>query len=219
MCNIACLDFGREHLTEGDIKGKRVIEVGARDVNGSLRPFAEAMGPAEYVGVDLEVGPGVDEICNVYDLVERFGEESFDVVISSEMLEHVHDWRRAFSQMKSILRPGGMILITTRSIGFPYHDYPFDYWRYEIDDMKAIFADMSIEALEPDTHDPGVLIKARKRADHAEADLSEIALFSMVSNSRSKEIEFSKLQYFLLACRTSFVARKLGGAKRRLFAK
>lgn len=218
MCNIACLDFGKEHLTKQDIEGKRVIEIGAKDVNGSLRPFAEALKPAEYVGIDLEKGPGVDQICNVYELVDRFGPDSFDVAISSEMIEHVQDWRKAFSQIKTILKPGGIVLITTRSIGFPYHDYPFDYWRYELDDMQAIFSDMEIEALEPDTSDPGVLVKARKGEKFIENDLSSHALYSMVAQTRSKEIEFSKFQYFLLACRTNVVARKLKGAKRRLFS-
>ncbi len=218
MCNSACIEFGRESLTRADVEGKMVIEVGARDVNGTLRPFAEAHQPARYLGVDLEAGNGVDEICNVYDLAKRFGPESFDVVISTEMIEHVQDWRKAFSQIKTILRPGGIVLITTRSIGFPYHDYPFDYWRYELDDMKAIFADMRIESLEPDPLSPGVLIKARKPDEFSEKDLNAHALYSMVTNGRTTQTEFSKMQYFLLACRTSFIAGKLAGAKRRFFS-
>lgn len=217
MCNKACIDFGRENLTRQDIEGKKVIEIGARDVNGSLRPFVEALKPGSYLGIDLEAGSGVDEICNVYDLVERFGTESFDVVISSEMVEHVQDWRNAISQIKSILKPDGVVLITTRSIGFPYHDYPFDYWRYELDDMRAIFSDMKIEALEPDDLSPGVLVKARKPEDFVENDLSKHALYSMVTMGRSIATEFSRLEYFLMRCRTSFVAQKVDVAKRRLF--
>lgn len=218
MCNKACLDFGRDNLTRPDVEGKRVIEVGSRDVNGSLRPFAEALSPEAYLGVDIEAGSGVDEICNAYDLVNRYGKESFDVVISSEMVEHVQDWREAFSQIKSILKPGGIVLITTRSIGFPYHDYPFDYWRYELEDMKSIFSDMKIENMEPDPLSPGVLVKARKPAGFVENDLNSHALYSMVTRDRTAEIEFSKLQYFVLRWRNSFLARKFDGAKRKLFS-
>jgi len=50
--------------------------------------------------------------------------------------------------MKAVLKPGGFIYITTRSRGFPYHAYPHDYWRYEIEDMEKIFGDFEIIALE-----------------------------------------------------------------------
>src|SRR5688572_4979305 len=217
MCNSACLDFGRTKLTEADVTGKRVIEIGSVDINGSLRPDVEALGPSEYLGIDIAEGPGVDEVCNVYDLVERYGPESFDLAISSEMIEHVHDWRKAISQIKGVMRPNGVLVITTRSIGFPYHDYPFDYWRYELDDMRAIFSDMTLEALEPDTDDPGVLVKARKPLDNVvENDLGEHALYSMVVGSRSKGIEFSRSDYFRLALKTNVVTRKFKGAMRRL---
>ena len=216
MCNSACLDFGRTQLTRSDVAGKRVIEIGALDINGSLRPDVEALGPSEYLGIDIAEGPGIDEVCNVYDLVERYGPESFDVAISSEMIEHVHDWRKAFSQIKRVLRPNGVVMMTTRSIGFPYHDYPFDYWRFELDDMRAIFSDMTIEALEADTDEPGVLVKARKPENFVENDLTDHALYSMVTNARSRTIDFSRAAYIRLALSTNIVARKIKGAMRRL---
>lgn len=188
MCNKACLDFGKTYLTEKDIRGKRIIEVGSRDVNGSMREIVEKFEPKAYVGVDIEMGPGVDEICDVYELVKRFGKESFDVVISTEMIEHVRNWREALSQLKQILKPKGVLLITTRSKGFPYHDYPSDFWRFEIEDMRIIFSDMDIEALESDATDPGVLMKARKNLSFEENDLDDHTLYSMITSKRSKDV-------------------------------
>ena len=150
MCNQACLAYGELHLGEGDVRDRRVIEVGARNVNGSLRGYVEGLGPARYVGVDIEAGPGVDEVCNAEDLVSRFGAESFDVVICTEMLEHVRDWRIVVSNLKRLVAPGGTLLVTTRSIGFPYHAFPWDFWRYENDDMRAIFSDLEVENVESD---------------------------------------------------------------------
>jgi SAM-dependent methyltransferase len=192
MCNPTCLDFGERQPRARDVEGKKVIEVGAYDVNGSLRPVIESLGPESYLGVDIVPGPGVDEICNIHDLAERFDPNFFDLVVSAELLEHIRDWRRALSNLKKILKPGGVLLITTRSAGHPYHGYPLDCWHYELDDMKNLFSDMLIEALEPDLSIPGVFIKARKPSpytDYTEKDLSTYYLYSVIELKRCQNIK------------------------------
>ena len=42
-----------------------------------------------------------------------FGDGSFDVVIANHMLFHVEDRRRAFSEIRRVLRRGGMLTATT----------------------------------------------------------------------------------------------------------
>ena len=162
MCSPACIDFVARAVTRDDVAGKRVLEVGSRNVNGSARSIIEAMHPAEYVGVDIEAAPEVDVICDIEKLAETFDAESFDLVVTTEVMEHVRDWRLAVSNLKRMCRPGGVVVVTTRSYGFAYHGYPFDYWRYELSDMRGLFGDCAVEALEADTRDPGVFMKARK---------------------------------------------------------
>jgi len=187
MCNIKCIDFGRQNLKEEDVKGKDVIEVGSYDVNGSYRSIVQLLGPASYLGVDMKKGPGVDEVCDADDLLEHFGTETFDLLISTEVIEHVRDWRRVISVFKHILKPNGVLLITTRSMGFKYHGWPYDFWRYEIEDFRNIFSDFSIERLEKDTSEPGVLIKAKKPASFLENDLSDYKLYSIIRGKRIKD--------------------------------
>lgn len=184
MCNTNCLAFSIRNLKREDIEGKKVLEVGAYDVNGSAQSVLKSWNPLSYVGTDIEQGPGVDVVCDAGELVERFGKGSFDTVLSNEMLEHVKDWRRVISNIKNVTKPNGTILLTTRSLGFNYHAYPYDFWRYEIEDMKEIFSDCEILVLESDMQEPGVLIKVRKPASFTENDLSRYKLYSIIADRR-----------------------------------
>jgi SAM-dependent methyltransferase len=173
MCDVNCVYFALENLTKEEVAGRTVLEVGSRDVTGSLRRLIENWRPSKYVGSDIESGLGVDVICPAEKIAERFGSNSFDLVLSTELLEHVLDWRTVISNIKQVCKPNGIILVTTRSRGFPYHGYPNDFWRYEERDMKTIFADCEILALEKDSSEssPGVFVKVRKPLDFVEIDL------------------------------------------------
>ncbi len=89
--NQAILDFFKANLSSAEIEGKNVIELGSRNINGSVRPGMEALKPASYTGVDIEEGQYVDKICDIHSIFTMFKPESFDVVVSTEMLDHVMD--------------------------------------------------------------------------------------------------------------------------------
>ncbi len=184
MCNKTCIDFGVANLKPEEIKDKDIIEIGSLDVNGSLRSHVAKYSPRKYIGVDIFEGPGVDVVCDAHDLLNRFPRESFDMVLSTEALEHVYDWRKVISNMKALLKPNGVLLITTRSIGDNYHGYPSDFWRYQIEDAQVIFGDLKIEKLEKDTFVPGIFVKAAKPANFQEKDLSQHKLYSILKFKR-----------------------------------
>jgi SAM-dependent methyltransferase len=142
---------------------KRVLEVGSFDVNGSVRPFVESLRPAWYLGVDQTPGPGVDQVVNCEQLTREVGCAVWDLVISTEMLEHVEDWRRCLWELAAAVVPGGYLLVTTRSPGFPYHAFPVDNHRFTHQQMHCILAALKLETLAlEDDPEPGVLVFARK---------------------------------------------------------
>jgi len=89
--------------------------------------------------INLEIGlfPDVDAVGNGENL--PFFDESFDVVYSNALLEHVPEPELILKEMKRVLKRGGLIW------GFipflqPYHGYPFDYQRYTITGIKHLFS-------------------------------------------------------------------------------
>jgi SAM-dependent methyltransferase len=102
------------------------LEIGSMNINGSVRPvFADIKS---YTGVDLQAGAGVDCIMNGHNLA--FRDESFDLVISTEMLEHDDKFWASIREMGRVLRMGGMLMVTARGNGFMPHEFPHDYWRF-----------------------------------------------------------------------------------------
>jgi SAM-dependent methyltransferase len=205
MCDQMCLDFARSALDAQDIAGKSVLEVGSLDVNGSARSVLQPLNPATYVGVDIASGRGVDVVCASEDLVKQFGRESFDVVVSTEMLEHVLDWRRVVSNLKNVMKPGGSLVITTRRIGFPFHGYPYDFWRYEREDFEVMFSDLEIRRLDCDDASHGIFLRAVRPDHFVENDLTTHRLFSILSGTRRQNIRGWQI-------RALSVGRRLGDA-------
>ncbi len=52
----------------------------------------------------------------------------FDFVLCAEVLEHVADWDKTFSNLALLLRPGGRALVTCPFFYF-LHEQPYDFWR------------------------------------------------------------------------------------------
>ena len=179
MCDACCVDFARNNLTREEVDGKDIIDVGSLNVNGSTRDAIINYAPASYIGVDLAAGYCVDRILPAERLLEEYPPESFDIVVSTEMLEHCGDWRLIIHNLKTLVKKGGIILITTRSKGFPYHEWPIDHWRFELADMRVIFSDFEMVALEPDVSCPGVLMKAIKPMNYVENDLSSYNIYEI----------------------------------------
>jgi SAM-dependent methyltransferase len=159
------------------MNGRRVLEVGSYDVNGSPRRLiGRRFAPGYYWGVDTRPGPGVDEVMDAAQAGVRYAGR-FDVVISTEMLEHAADWRGAVTGMKYALVPGGRLFLSARGPGFGKHDHPHDHWRFTPQDMGQIFADMAGVAVVEDCQFPGVFVRARRpHGDWSPRGLSGVAV-------------------------------------------
>ena len=113
----------------------RVLDVGCGD-KPYERWFAKARG---YVGVDVSPGARVDHV------IERavpwpFPDESFDVVLCTQVLEHVSDLAHVLHELDRVLRPGGTLVVT---VPFAYneHGVPHDYRRFTAWEVRRMFGE------------------------------------------------------------------------------
>jgi SAM-dependent methyltransferase len=181
--------FVQDQLKLEDVCGRSVLELGSRDPYAEVRNIVMPLQPAQYTGVDLIPGPGVDVVCPAERLLDRFAPESFDLVVSTEVLEHVRDWRRVVHNLKSLLREDAILISTTRSRGYEFHGYPLDFWRFEPEDISEIFGDLEVETIERDTDDPpGVFFRARRPSGFTERNLDVYPLYSVVRRRHARSL-------------------------------
>jgi ubiquinone/menaquinone biosynthesis C-methylase UbiE len=105
----------------------------------------------------MREGPNVDIVAFANNL--PFYDEEFDNVLCLEMLEHDNRFWESIKEMYRVLKPGGTMVITTRSNGFPNHDYPYDYYRFSKEALIDLFNMVNLKNIrvEDDSQVPGVL--------------------------------------------------------------
>jgi SAM-dependent methyltransferase len=123
------LRFAHENRQRFNVRPGRVLEVGSCNVNGSIR---EAFQPGAelYLGIDIAPGPGVDLVMRSQEIRQNWADGTFDTVLCCEMLEHDPMPWLTVEQLHMVLKPGGILLVTTPTFGFPLHRFPKDYFRY-----------------------------------------------------------------------------------------
>lgn len=98
---------------------EKVLELGSMDMNGSPREYF--LRAVDYVGIDWRPGKGVDEVCLAQDYKGRTP-GYFNVVVSTEMLEHDPHRGETLRRAVELLRVGGHMLLTMAGVGRPPHE-------------------------------------------------------------------------------------------------
>lgn len=115
--------------------GLEIVEIGSRNVNGSLRDYCPTNAKS-YFGVDFAADNGVDLVLtDPYRL--PIPDDSVDAIICSSCLEHSELFWLTFLEMIRVLRPNGLCYINVPTNG-QYHRFPVDCWRFYPDSGHAL---------------------------------------------------------------------------------
>jgi len=115
-------------------RAARILDVGAQDMNGTLRDVAPK--DAEYTGIDHEAGQGVDIVVTAGE-PWPVDDDQFDLVLATSVLEHDPAFWITFEAMCRKAKPGGHIYISAPSNGI-VHRCPQDFWRFYPDSGLAL---------------------------------------------------------------------------------
>jgi len=86
-----------------------VVDIGGKNVNGSLRPFFEQRG-MKFVCIDMEAHESVDIVTPPGEKLP-FADGSVDLIVSTSCFEHDPCFWLTFKEMTRIIKPSGYIYI------------------------------------------------------------------------------------------------------------
>ena len=83
---------------------------------------------SQYIGVDITQNPRADKIVKE-DQRLPYKSEHFNIILSTQVFEHVENTEFYFSECLRLLGNGGFLILSTHGL-WPYHPYPSDYYRW-----------------------------------------------------------------------------------------
>src|SRR3989344_6181818 len=120
----------------------RVLDLGAGSAKYKEMILQKA---SEYRSGDAIKNENIDDVCDVLNL--KYPPESFDTVISTQVMEHVNNPYKMAAGIYKVLKPGGKIIITAPFL-IPMHSDPGDYFRFTAGGISEIFKQSGFSIIE-----------------------------------------------------------------------
>ncbi|MCW3101420.1 MAG: hypothetical protein JWL77_7038 [Chthonomonadaceae bacterium] len=129
--------------------GSRVLELGADTAPSTYRravPVDVVWETADLVGESgrwaVDNAPAEHLMQSEYNV--PVDDDSFDVVLSGQVAEHVREIWTWMRELARITKPGGQV-ITISPVSWAYHEAPIDCWRMYPEAMNAVSAWAGLE--------------------------------------------------------------------------
>lgn len=134
------------YIAEKYVKDKSVKKI--YDYGCGIMPYKNIFGKyaEEYIGIDLP-GNTLADIIIRPDGSVNIEDQTADIVLSNQVLEHVEDPMEYLSEGWRMLKKDGLLICSTHGY-WKYHPDPNDYWRWTGEGLRKIIKDSGFEVLE-----------------------------------------------------------------------
>lgn len=121
------------------------------DVGCGEKPYKEFFPKSiRYVGIDMQSRyADVKSTCEYLP----FNDETFDLVLCTQVLEHVGDSGKVLSEINRVLTKNGTLILSTHGIWLEAHE-PNDYWRWTVQGLEKILDGSGFQIIESHSMDP-----------------------------------------------------------------
>jgi SAM-dependent methyltransferase len=122
-----------------ELRSARILEIGSgrQDMGEDAYSFRHLFDDSnEFVQSDVD--PAYGHV--VVDVTTMDYADEWDVILCVSVLEHVADVASAVGRIHAALRPGGRAVIVA-PMCFPYHDEPYDFWRFTEHGVRHLLRD------------------------------------------------------------------------------
>ncbi|HRW04967.1 MAG TPA: class I SAM-dependent methyltransferase [Caldilineaceae bacterium] len=107
---------------------EKVLDAGAGDCKYKALFAGKDYTATDFLRVDKPYDvAALDIVCDLHDLA--VSDATYDVVICSQVLEHLPDPEHVLRELHRVLKPNGRLWLST-PLFFEEHEVPHDYYRY-----------------------------------------------------------------------------------------
>ena len=131
-----------EILDSSDIE---ILDIAPQDHKGAKESFLAS----RVLTADIDRDSGADYIIDIcMNNENKIPNETFDIVVCTEVLEHTLNPFAAVNEIHRILKNNGLLLMTT-PFNFRIHGPLPDCWRFTEHGIKALLTDFEIVKIQP----------------------------------------------------------------------
>lgn len=174
-------------------KSKKVLDFGSGSgflVGELQKKGIDAYGvDSEKAAIDYGIGRGIKNLSTHTEKLD-FPNDSFDCVITMDVLEHIENERPVLDELVRVLKPGGICVVTVPMYMFLWgvqDEVAYHYRRYDLDGLVNVFK----------IYNNLSIVKKSYFNTFLFLPIATVRLFSKVFNLKKRQSDFDLNNSFL----------------------